>query len=105
MDINNLMSQAKEMQEKMAAIQDGLAAKTVTGSAGGGMITTTVNGRGDLLAISIEKEVISTDDVEMLQDLIVAATNDGLRKAKELGKSEMARLTSGLNIPGLSNIF
>ena len=105
MDINNLMGQARQMQEKMATIQEELAKKTVTGSAGGGMITTTVNGRGDLLSITIEKEVISTDDMEMLQDLIVAATNDGLRKAKELGKNEMGQLAGGLNIPGLSNIF
>jgi len=105
MDINGLMAQARQMQEKMAKIQEELAAKTVTGSAGGGMVTTIVNGRGDLLSINIEKEVISSDDVEMLQDLIVAATNDGLKKAKELGKSEMGRLTGGLNIPGLPNIF
>jgi len=105
MDFNSLMGQARQMQEKMAEIQEELAKKTVTGSAGGGMVTATVNGSGDLLSISIEKEVVSPDDVEMLQDLIVAATNDGLRKAKELGKNEMGRLAGGMNIPGLSNMF
>jgi len=105
MDISKLMSQAKQMQEKMATIQEELGKKTVTGTAGGGMVTAAVNGCGDLLSITIEKEIISADDVEMLQDLIVAATNDGLRKAKELGKSEMGQLAGGMNIPGLSNIL
>ena len=105
MDINGIMKQAQQMQGKMAEIQEELAQKTVTGSAGGGMVSTSVNGKGELLGITIEKELITLDDVDMLQDLIVAATNDGLRKAKELGKSEMGRLTSGLNIPGLSNML
>lgn len=105
MDITNLMSQARQMKGKMAKIQEELAKKTVTGSAGGGMVTTIVSGRGDLLKINIEKELLSSDDVEMLQDLIVAATNDGLRKANELGKSEMGQLAGGMNIPGLSSLF
>ncbi len=105
MDINNLMNQARQMQDKMAKIQEELAKKTVTGSAGGGMITTTVNGCGELLNIQIEKEVVSSDEIKMLQDLIVAATNDGLRKARELSKDDMGQLTGGLNIPGISNLF
>lgn len=105
MDIGNLMGQARQMQEKMAKIQEDLAKKIVTGSAGGGMVTTTFNGRGDLIKVSIEKEVISPDDSEMLQDLIVAATNDGLKKVKDLSKNEMSQLTGGFNIPGLSNLF
>lgn len=104
MDLNSIMEQAKGMQEKMAKIQQDLAQKTITGSAGGGMVTVTVNGQGDMLSIAIENAVIDPDEVEMMQDLIVAATNDGIRKAKELGKQEMAQLTGGLNIPGLSNI-
>ncbi len=104
MDLNSIMQQAKGMQEKMAKIQQDLAQKTITGSSGGGMVTVTVNGQGDVLSISIENAVIDPSEQEMLQDLIVAATNDGIRKAKELGKQEMAQLTGGLNIPGLSNL-
>jgi len=99
------MQQAQQMQAKMAEIQEQLANKTITGSAGGGMVNVTVNGRGDILSIAIEDALLSVEEKEMLQDLIVAATNDGLRKAKELGKQEMQQLTGGLNIPGLSNIF
>jgi DNA-binding YbaB/EbfC family protein len=104
MDLSNIMEQAKGMQEKMAKIQQDLAQKTITGSSGGGMVTVTVNGQGDVLSIAIENAVIDPAEQEMLQDLIVAATNDGIRKAKELGKQEMAQLTGGLNIPGLSNL-
>ncbi len=93
------------MQAKMAEIQDQLAHKKITGSAGGGMVNVTVSGKGDVLAISIEDELLSAQEKEMLQDLVVAATNDGLRKAKELAKQEMQQLTGGLNIPGLSNMF
>ncbi len=104
MDLNSIMQQAKGMQEKMAKIQQDLAQKTITGSSGGGMVTVTVNGQGDVLSIAIENTVIDPAEPEMLQDLIVAATNDGIRKAKELGKQEMAQLTGGLNIPGLSSL-
>ena len=104
MDLNSIMEQAKGMQAKMAKIQQELAQKTITGSSGGGMVTVTVNGQGDVISISIENAVIDPTESEMLQDLIVAATNDGIRKAKELSKQEMAQLTGGLNIPGLSNL-
>ncbi len=93
------------MQAKMAEIQKQLANKTITGSAGGGMVNVTVNGRGEVLSIAIEDALVSTEEKEMLQDLIVAATNDGITKAQELGKEEMKQLTGGLNIPGLSNMF
>ncbi len=93
------------MQAKMNEIQEQLAGKTITGSAGGGMVNVTVNGRGDIISINIEEPLLNVDEKDMLQDLIVAATNDGLRKAKELGKQEMQQLTGGLNIPGLSNLF
>lgn len=105
MDINSIMQQAQQMQSKMAEIQQQLASKKIVGTAGGGMVNVTVNGKGDVLSISIEETLLSKDEQEMLQDLIVAATNDGLRKAKELGKQEMQQLTGGMNIPGLSNIF
>ena len=105
MDLNSIMQQAQQMQAKMAEIQEQLANKTITGSAGGGMVNVTVNGRGEVLSVAIEEALVSTDEKEMLQDLIVAATNDGITKAKELGKEEMKQLTGGLNIPGLSNMF
>jgi nucleoid-associated protein EbfC len=105
MDANSIMQQAQQMQAKLIQIQQDLAKKSVQGSAGGGMVNVTVNGRGEVLAIAIEKEIISPNDTGMLQDLIVAATNDGLRRAKELGRQEMGKLTGGLNIPGISDIF
>ncbi|MEE4240625.1 MAG: YbaB/EbfC family nucleoid-associated protein [Desulfopila sp.] len=105
MDLNNIMKQAQEMQAKMAQMQQQLAAKIITGSAGGGMVSVTVNGRGEALSIAIEDALIAVEEKEMLQDLITAATNDALRKAKELGKEEMRQLTGGLNIPGLTNMF
>jgi len=65
------------------------------------MVTVSVNGRGELIGLAIEKDIVDAEDVQMLQDLVVAAVNDGLRKAKELGKTEMGKLTGGLNIPGM----
>jgi len=105
MDLSNIMQQAKDMQEKMARIQENLAKKTITGSAGGGMVLVTVNGQGDVLSITIEEAVVDPQEVAMLQDLIVAATNDAIRKAKELSKQELGQLTGGLNIPGLTNFM
>lgn len=101
MNISEMMKQAKEFQEKMATIQEELGTKTVTGTSGGGMVTATVNGRGELIGLAIEKDIVNPDEVQMLQDLIVAAVNDGTRKASEMGKGEMSKLTGGLNIPGL----
>ena len=105
MDLSNIMEQARGMQEKMTKIQQDLASKTITGSSGGGMVLVTVNGQGDIISISIEKNAIDPSESEMLQDLIIAATNDAIRKSRELSKQEMAKLTGGLNIPGLSNIL
>lgn len=105
MDVNSIMQHAQQMQAKLIEIQQELAKKKVQGSAGGGMVTVTVNGRGEIMSVAIDKEVISPDEVEMLQDLVVAATNDGLRKAKELGRQEMGKLTGGLNLPGISDMF
>jgi DNA-binding YbaB/EbfC family protein len=105
MDISNIMQQAKAMQEKMAKIQDELSKKIITGSAGGGMVQINVNGQGEVLSMTIEKPVIDPAEAEMLQDLIVAATNDALRKAKDLSKEELGQLTGGLDIPGLTNFM
>jgi nucleoid-associated protein EbfC len=105
MDLSNIMQQAQQMQSKVADIQKSLEAKKVTGNAGGGMVNVTVNGKCDIISIEIEDVMINADEKVMLQDLIVAATNDAIRKAQELSKSEMKQLTGGLNIPGLSNLF
>ncbi|HIP82274.1 MAG TPA: YbaB/EbfC family nucleoid-associated protein [Desulfocapsa sulfexigens] len=105
MDMSSLMQQAQQMQAKMANIQEELKSKTATGTAGGGMVTVTANGKSEILSIEIEKEIISVDEKEILQDLITAATNDALRKVKAIGKEEMTKLTGGMNIPGISNLF
>ncbi|XOF34171.1 MAG: YbaB/EbfC family nucleoid-associated protein [Candidatus Electrothrix sp. YB6] len=100
MNISDMMQQAKDLQKKIGDIQSDLATRTVTGSAGGGMVTATVNGKGELIGLAIEPGIVNPEETDMLQDLIVAAVNDGTRKAAELGKGEMSKLTGGLNIPG-----
>jgi len=104
MDLNAIMSQAREMHEKMNKVQNELASKTVTGSSGGGMVTVQATGKGDILSIAIEDVVIDPAEKEMLQDLVSGAVNDALRKARDLAKSEMAGLTGGVQIPGLTNM-
>ena len=101
MDISSLMKQAQDFQQKMGQVQEELAKKTVTSEVGGGMVKVTVNGKQELLTIQIEKEVIDPEDVDMLQDLIIAAVNDALNKSQEMVAAEMSKLTGGLNIPGL----
>nr|WP_321467608.1 YbaB/EbfC family nucleoid-associated protein [uncultured Desulfobulbus sp.] len=101
MNMNDLMKQAQQFQERLGTVQNELGNKQVTGTAGAGMVTATLNGKGELLSIAIEQALVQPDNTQMLQDLVVAAVNDGLNKAKELGKTEMGKLTGGLNIPGL----
>jgi len=101
MDMNAIMRQAQEMQQKMGQVQEELAKKTVDATVGGGMVTATVSGKSELLAIKIEKEVINPDDQAMLEDLVVSAVNEALRKAQDMSQSEMRKLTGGMNIPGL----
>ena len=100
-DIGKIMKQAQHLQEKMARLQEELAAKTVEAGAGGGMVTAVVNGKFELVALRIEKDVVNPEDVEMLQDLVVAAVNEGIRRAQEMVSGEMSKLTGGLRIPGL----
>ena len=99
--MGNLLKQAQEMQGRMAKIQEELANKTVQGSSGGGMVQVTVNGQFNLTAVKIEAAVVNADEKDMLEDLILAAVNDGMRKAREMASAEMAKLTGGLKIPGL----
>ena len=99
--MGDLLKQAQEMQSRMAKIQEELANKTVQGSAGGGMVQVTVNGQFQMTAVRIEPSVVNAAEKEMLEDLILAAVNDGMCKARELASSEMSKLTGGLKIPGL----
>jgi len=101
MDMNEIMRQAQQMQQKLGQVQDELANRSVTATVGGGMVSVTVNGRNELLSIHIDKEVINPDDQVMLQDLIVSAVNEGIKKAQDMAQAEMRKLTGGLNIPGI----
>lgn len=100
-NIGNIMKQAKKMQEKIGRLQQELETKTVEAQAGGGMVSVLVNGKFEIVSLKIEKVVVNPDDIEMLQDLIVAAVNEGVRKSQELASSEMAKITGGMGIPGL----
>lgn len=99
--MNELVRQAQIMQKKMAKLQEELELKTVEGSAGGGMVTAVVSGSNELKSIAIDKTVVDPNDVEMLQDLILAAVNDGLKKAKAMMEAEMGQVTGGIKVPGL----
>lgn len=101
-DLGNLMQAAQRMQADAQRMQEELAQKTCEASAGGGMVTATMNGAYELTALKIDKAVVDPEDVTMLQDLVVAAVNQALVKVQEMTKSEMSKLTGGLNIPGLN---
>lgn len=103
-NIGNIMKQAKKMQEKMARLQQELETRTVEAQAGGGMVRVTVNGKFEIVSLKIEKDVVNPEDVEMLQDLIAAAVNEGVRKSQEMASSEMSKITGGLSIPGLGGM-
>ncbi len=100
-NMGNLMKQAQKLQSKMLKMQEELAEQTVETAAGGGMVKVVANGRQQILSIEIEKEVVDPDDVEMLQDLVLAAVNDALVKSQEMVSEEMGKLTGGMNIPGM----
>ena len=99
--MGDMMKQAQKLQARMLKIQEELAEKTVESAAGGGMIKVVANGRQQLVSIRIEKEVVNPEDVEMLQDLVLAAVNDALTKSQEMVAAEMGKLTGGLKLPGL----
>jgi nucleoid-associated protein EbfC len=100
-NMGNMMKQAQKLQAKMVKLQEELSEKTIETAAGGGMIKVVANGKQQIVSIKIEKEVVDPEDVEMLQDLILAAVNDALAKSQEMVSGEMSKLTGGLNIPGL----
>jgi nucleoid-associated protein EbfC len=99
--MGDLLKQAQEMQGRIAKIQEELGQKTVEGSAGGGMVQVTVNGQFNLTTVKIEPAVINPAEKEMLEDLIAAAVNDAMRKAREMVSTEMSKITGGFKIPGL----
>ena len=99
--VGNLLKQAQEMQARISKIQEELGQKTVEGSAGGGMVQVTVNGQLNLCGLKIDPSVINSEEKEMLEDLILAAVNDGMRKARDMVSAEMSKVTGGLKIPGL----
>ncbi|HPF84492.1 MAG TPA: YbaB/EbfC family nucleoid-associated protein [Aminivibrio sp.] len=99
--MDKIMKQAQKMQAQMAKVQEDLAGEKVEGSAGGGMVTVTANGQGDVVAVRIDPEVMKDDDVEMLEDLVLAAVNEALRRSKELAAERMGKITGGLGSMGL----
>ncbi len=104
-NIGNMMKQVQQMQEKMQKMQEELEQAEVEGSSGGGMVKIVANGKGDVVSITIDKEVVDPEDVEMLQDLIIAAIAQAKEKSSELQQEQMSGITGGLNIPGLNLPF
>ena len=97
----NMMKQAQKLQEQMMALQEEVGRKKVEATAGGGMVTVEANGKQEIVSIKVDPEVVNKDDVQMLEDLVLAACNEALRKSRELVAQEMGKLTGGLKIPGL----
>jgi hypothetical protein len=99
--MGNLVKQAQKMQAKMAKLQEELAERTVEATAGGGMVKVTANGSQQIVSIKIEPEVVDPDDLEMLEDMVLAAVNEALKQSQEMVSNEMQKITGGMNIPGL----
>lgn len=104
-NMGQIMKQAQQFQTKIAKLQEELGDQTVEASSGGGMVTVVANGRQEIVSIAIDPEVIDPEDREMLQDLVTAAVNDGLARAKEMVNEEMGKLTKGMNLPNLPGLM
>ncbi|EIT83793.1 hypothetical protein A374_18624 [Fictibacillus macauensis ZFHKF-1] len=100
-NMNNMMKQMQKMQKDMAKAQEELKDKRLEGTAGGGMVTVIANGHKEILEVNIKEEVVDPEDIEMLQDLVLTATNEALKNVDELVNKDMGKFTKGLNIPGL----
>jgi len=100
-NLGSMMKQAQKLQSKMLAMQEELGNRTVTAQAGGGMVEVVANGRQELISLRIDPEVVNSEDVDLLQDLVLAAVNDALNRSREMVADEMAKLTGGMKIPGL----
>ncbi|MBD3233539.1 MAG: YbaB/EbfC family nucleoid-associated protein [candidate division Zixibacteria bacterium] len=99
--MGDMLKQVQKMQKKMMELQEELENMTVEGTSGGGMVRAISNGKGDLTEIKIEPEAVDTEDIEMLEDLVLAAVNQARERANELQQEQMSKLTGGLNIPGM----
>ena len=99
--LGNILKQAQQMHSKISQLQEEMAGKTVEATSGGGMVKVVMNGKQEVLSIRIDPEVVSPEDVEMLQDLMVAAVNEAIRNSQQMMAEEMKKITGGLNIPGL----
>jgi len=105
-DLGGLMKQAQQMMKQREKVMEELRDRVVDATSGGGMVTAYVNGAQEVVKITLEPEVVDPDDREMLEDLVVAAVNEGLRKAKELAEKEMAKLAGGLGgLPGMQGLL
>ncbi len=102
MDVTSMMKQARKLQEQVQNLQEELAHKTVEAASGGGMVRAVANGRQELLSVRIAPEIVSGDDIAMLEDLVCAAVNEALRSARALMQEEMTKLTGGIRIPGIN---
>ena len=100
-NMQGMLRQAQKMQEEMLKAQEELGEKTVEASVGGGVVTVVANGKKEIVEVTIKPEAVDPDDVEMLQDLIVSAVNEAMRKADDMAASSMSKITGGMNIPGL----
>lgn len=100
-NLGNIMKQAQAMQERLAKVQAEVSTKTVQASSGGGMVTVVANGGLEIVSVKIDPEILKANDADMLQDLVLAATNEALRKARDMVAEEMKGVTGGLQIPGL----
>jgi len=101
MSMNNLMKQAQQMQAKLASLQNELAEREVEASAGGGMVKVKVNGKQQLLSISINKECVDPNDVSTLEELVFTAVNQAMKQSQDMVQQAMSKVTGGMNIPGL----
>jgi len=102
--LGNMMREAQKLQAEMLKMQEEAKKKTVEATAGGGMVTVVASGGGEIVSIKIEQDVVNPDDVDMLQDLVMAAVNEALRRAQEMVNQEMSKLTGGLQLPGLGDL-
>lgn len=105
MDMQKMLKQAKKMQQQLADVQDGLKDVVVEATAGGGMVKATMSGDGVLQSITIDPQALDPEDVELLQDMIVAAVNEASNNASDVANQRMGAITGGLNIPGMSGLF
>ena len=101
MNMNKMMKQAQQMQAKMQKMQEELKEKTVEATAGGGVVKVVVNGDQEVVDLQIDEEAVDPEDVEMLEDLVLAAVNEGMRKVQDMVNEEMSKVTGGMNLPGM----